>query len=113
MRKTHSDQIKNLEELLEHLKKAKSILIKSFNRCELIGIKAAYDEMELAQFEAFAARFSRASDFLQQKIFRSIDTIELAEGGTLIDALNRAEKRNIINSKDEMIAIRELKNSCT
>lgn len=45
-----------------------------------------------------------------QKLFRAIDSLELVEGGTLIDALNRAHKRNLIDSLEQMYSIRELRN---
>ena len=57
-----------------------------------------------------AGRFSRTSDLLLQKVFRAIDSVELVGGGTLIDALHRAQKRNILDTLEQMYTIRELRN---
>lgn len=47
---------------------------------------------------------------LVHKFFRALDVIELSEGGTLIDAVNRAEKRGIIHSAKEVRALKDLRN---
>jgi hypothetical protein len=39
-------------------------------------------------------------DVILNKVFRSIDAIELEDGGTLLDVVNRAEKRGIIDSAE-------------
>jgi uncharacterized protein YutE (UPF0331/DUF86 family) len=45
-----------------------------------------------------------------QEVFRSIDRVELEEGVTLLDVLNRAEKRGLVHSTDEFRQMRELRN---
>lgn len=61
-------------------------------------------------FEALTGRFARVSDMLLQKFFRALDVVELSEGGTLLDVLLRAEKRGLVESADEFLEIRELRN---
>ena len=56
------------------------------------------------------SRFARVSDILLQKFFRALDVVELAEGGTLLDVLLRAEKRGLVESADQFLEIRELRN---
>ena len=61
--------------------------------------------------EALTSRFARLCDFLFQRVFRSIDAIELQDEGTGIDRLNRMEKRGIIPSAHEWRSLRDLRNS--
>lgn len=106
------------EELLEILKKELASLAKStmliqasYERCSKIGDKSAYSPSELEAYEALTARYSRLSDLLIQKVFRIIDTLELVNEGTLVDRINRAEKRNIIASAKEFTSLRLLRNT--
>jgi uncharacterized protein YutE (UPF0331/DUF86 family) len=43
-------------------------------------------------------------------VFRSIDAAELEDGGTLIDAVNRAEKRGIVESASRVRDLKDLRN---
>src|SRR5205809_6036282 len=61
--------------------------------------------------EALTSRFARLCDFLFQRVFRSIDAIELQDEGSGIDRLNRMEKRGVIPSAREWRSLRELRNS--
>ncbi len=105
---------KNEHELLieqvKLLKDANEILKYSYDRCREIGIKTEYTFDELDRFEALTSRFSRASDILIQKVFRLIDIIELEGRGTVIDRINRAEKRNIVANAEVLKKIRHLRN---
>ena len=60
--------------------------------------------------EALTSRFARLCDLLIQRLFRTLDQIELVDEGTILDRLSRAEKRRIINSADEWRELRELRN---
>ena len=55
-------------------------------------------------------RFARTCDMIVQKGFRSIDKVEFEDRGTLIDALNRAHKRGLIDSIDKIRIVRDLRN---
>lgn len=106
------------EELLEILKKelvsvkkSAKLLQDSYDRCHRVGIKSHYTYQELESLEALTARFSRLSDFLIQKIFRLIDTLELVDEGTLIDRINRAEKRDLITTAKQFTELRLLRNT--
>ncbi len=105
------------KELLEILKKEilsldKSVLLvqHSYEKCCKIGIKIMYSLSELDAFQVLTARFSRLSDLLIQKVFRLIDTLELCNEGTLVDRINRAEKREIVASARELTELRLLRN---
>ena len=99
-----------LTEGINLLKGANEILKYSYETCSNIGIKEEYTFDELDRFEALTSRFSRASDILIQKVFRLIDIIELEGKGTVIDRINRAEKRNIIENAEKLKKIRRLRN---
>ncbi len=105
---------KNYLELLELeldlLNKAAQALRYSYDRCNQIGVKDVYSQDEQEKFEALTGRFARLSDILIQKIFRLIDAIDLDAEGTVRDRINRAEKKNLIQSASGFIEVRELRN---
>lgn len=98
------------KKLTDLLKEAGIILERSFEICQKISLKSKYAIDELDHFEAFTSRFARLSDLLVQKIFRVIDELELEPYGTARDRINRAEKRELIESADVFVNIRLLRN---
>ncbi len=72
------------------------------------GSTPAIEERET--LEAATARFSRLSDLLFQRLFRTLDQVELNDEGTHLDRLNRMEKRGIISSALEWRMLRQLRN---
>jgi len=104
------DAVKILKENASILRDALSRLERSFNICTKIGSKENYSDEEFDNMETLASRFARVSDIVFQKLFRSIDQVELEDKGTLLDAVNRAHQRGIIESVDKMREIRELRN---
>jgi uncharacterized protein YutE (UPF0331/DUF86 family) len=48
---------------------------------------------------------------LVNKVLRSIDTVESEDIGTIIDIMNRAEKRGIVQSAELLHTIKDLRNS--
>lgn len=100
-----------LKEEIELLDKSVVALEHSYNKCLEIGIKEKYSLEEESDFEALTSRFARASDMLIQKVFRLIEKMELEDEGTIRDTINRAEKREIIDSADVMVDIRKLRNN--
>jgi uncharacterized protein YutE (UPF0331/DUF86 family) len=61
--------------------------------------------------EALTSRFARLSDLLLQRVFRTVDAIELVDEGTALDRLQRMEKRGIIASADRWRELRVLRNA--
>lgn len=61
--------------------------------------------------EALTSRFARLNDFLLQRVFRTLDQIELADDGTALDRLQRAEKRGLISSAERWRELRLLRNA--
>lgn len=99
-----------LKEELVALEGATEILQYSYEICKKIGIKEqpTFDEMD--RFEAFTSRFARLSDILIQKMCRLIDQIDLEDGGSVRDRINRAEKKGLIESADVFTQIRIVRN---
>ena len=108
---TRQNYLLYLQEALAQLDNALYWLKRSYRQCHAIGVKSQYREEELDLFEALTGRFARVSDILLQKVYRSIDAVEFETGGTMIDVVNRAEKRGLLDSADEMRTIRDLRNS--
>ncbi len=94
------DYTNNLKEILEQLQEAARHLKTSLERCKTV--KPGIEENTLIEFEALTSRFARVADMLIHKVYRSIDSVEFVEGGTIIDVMNRADKRNLIDSVQEM-----------
>lgn len=99
-----------LQQNMNDLEEAKKWLERSFDLCQKIGIKEKYSPAEFDAFENLTSRFARTTDFIINKVFRSIDKLELETSGTVIDVLNRAHKRGIIQNVSEIRGIKELRN---
>ena len=105
------DYILILHDTLKDLDESRHWLKRSSDICKAIGIKDVYKEDEFDAFETLTGRFARTCDMIVQKGFRSIDKVEFEDlGGTLIDALNRAHKRGLIDSIEEIRILRDLRN---
>ncbi|SLM30622.1 conserved hypothetical protein [Desulfamplus magnetovallimortis] len=99
-----------LENDLLELAKAADVLRYSFDKCSRIDMMEGLDNEELESFEALTSRFARVSDLLIQKVFRTIDVVELEDAGTVRDRINRAAKKELISDADAFIGIRMLRN---
>jgi uncharacterized protein YutE (UPF0331/DUF86 family) len=82
----------------------------SYDRCKTAIKKGTRSIEDIERLEALTSRFARLSDILVQKIFRLIDSIELENEGTILDRINRAEKRGLITSADTFKNMRLLRN---
>ncbi len=104
------NHVKNLIDTLDQLNQAKKHLEISYKRCQKFGLESPQTEENLIEFEALISRFARLVDMLIHKVFRSIDAVELIDGGTLIDVINRAEKRGLIDSASEIRVLKDIRN---
>jgi hypothetical protein len=95
---------------IENLGQARDALMYSYERCRPLTIEAGMDNGTMERFEALTARFARLSDIMIQKIFRTLDALDLEGRGTVRDRINRAEKRGVIQSADEFVEIRMVRN---
>jgi hypothetical protein len=95
---------------LESLKQSIKWLRRSYDICSGIGIKDQYREEEFDCFENLTSRYARTVDLLISKVLRSIDSVELINSGSIIDAANGAEKRGIVDSVSKLRELKDLRN---
>ncbi|WP_133510199.1 hypothetical protein [Candidatus Thiosymbion oneisti] len=98
-----------LEDELRVLEKATEHLGYSIDRVQALKDKPQWTPEELERFESLASRFSRLADLHIQRVMRLIDDLELVPKGSLLDRIERAEKRGWIAAPD-LVRIRELRN---
>lgn len=106
----NTDKLLLLQEGLAHLDQAASHLALSHDRTLAIIRQENWTSEELERLESLSSRFARLSDLLTQKIMRLIDELELTPDGTLLDRIQRAEKRGWVESAGDLVQIRELRN---
>lgn len=68
------------------------------------------DESQLESIEAFCTRFARTVDLVVNKVLRSLDRAELLSQGTLLDVVNRAEKRGFVPRAGELREMKDVRN---
>ena len=83
----------------------------SYNECLKISIKDIYTVEEFGKFETLCSRYSRSIDFLIRKIFRTIDEYEFENQGTLVDVVNNAHKRGLVEDIDELRIMKDIRNT--
>ncbi|GHV96304.1 hypothetical protein AGMMS50293_26240 [Spirochaetia bacterium] len=83
---------------------------RSYEQTKDIGQKDSYSAEEFDKLEVLTSRYARTTDMLVNKVLRSIDTVESEDIGTIIDIMNRAEKRGIVQSADLLHTIKDLRN---
>ncbi len=115
MKSKREEALNTLNEVLEMMSKASITLSKSFEETQNLPIDSftSIDDIEweiLKDIESLISRFARLSDIYIQKFLRLLDELELLENGSIIDMINRAEKRKLIENAQDFITIRELRN---
>jgi hypothetical protein len=101
-----------LSDHMEMLAQATDWLNKSYEKCKTFSLDKL-DEDALVEFEALTNRFGRVTDILIQKVYRAIDYVELETQGTLIDIVNRAHKRGLIDDVEIIRQLKDLRNAIT
>jgi len=104
------DLVALLNKEIQDLKQARDSLKYSYDRCRPFVVEAGMDNETMERFEALTARFARLSDIMIQKVFRTLDALDLEDRGTVRDRIHRAEKRKIIESADAFVDIRMVRN---
>ena len=107
-----SDRVSQLlNQGLADLRDTRRHLNYSFQQVEhLPATLADTTEAQLESVEAFTGRFARAVDLLVNKVLRSLDRVELKADGTLLDVVNRAEKRGLVNRATELREMKDVRN---
>jgi len=106
----HRNSISVLQENKNFLISSLGWLERSYNQCRNIGIKSEYTDDEYDSYENLTSRFARTTDLLVNKVMRSIDAAELIEPGSLIDTVNRATSRGIVDSTEQIRNLKDLRN---
>ena len=106
----HKDYVEILKEKLGLLKQSTDWVRHSYEQCILIGVKNEYSMEEFDKFENLTSRYARTTDMLINQALRSLDTVELVDSGTIIDIMNRAEKRGIVESSQTLHELKSLRN---
>lgn len=105
------EEVVYLREVLDRLKKAADTLAYSYGKCRGIGNKDSYDAEEEDRFDALTAKFARLSDLIIKQAIKIVDILDLEEPPeTIRDAINRAEKKGLIESGVRFVEIRKLRN---
>ncbi len=99
-----------LIQVVNDLSSAKKQLKHSLSQCNEMKNKLDYNQEELDKLEALSSRFARLVDILLKRSYRTLDVYLLEEGGTFLDVLNKAEKRGLFNSLDEIRIIKDIRN---
>ena len=111
--KNNNDQLL-LRELLrtewQLMEASLETLLQSVDKCRSIGIKPEYSFEELESFDSLTSKFNRTSDIFTQKVLRSVWMLLHESFVPFIDMMNKSEKMIIIQSVDQMIEIRDLRN---
>jgi uncharacterized protein YutE (UPF0331/DUF86 family) len=107
---TDSNNIQLLKENLVAMDSAISWLKRSIGICNQIGIKKDYADEEYDAFETLSSRYARAIDLIVRKVLRTIDLVEFEQPGTLIDTVNRAERRGLIDNVNALRTMTDLRN---
>ena len=104
-------QLEVLRENINKLNLSAEWVGRSYEQVKFIETNKNYSPEEFEKLEVLASRYARTTDMLVNKVLRSIDTLELEDIGTIIDIMNRAEKRGIVGSAELLHTIKDLRNS--
>ncbi len=109
MKLEHSREL--LAAALAELSSARRHLDYSFQQIvRLPGNLDGVDENQLESIEAFSSRFARTVDLVVNKVLRTLDRVELFPQGTLLDVVNRAEKRGFIKRAGDLREMKDVRN---
>jgi hypothetical protein len=104
------DHILNLKETLKLMDEASDWLKRSYDICSKFKEKVSYTKDEFDALETLTSRYGRLVDLLISKVFRTIDAVEFVETGTILDSINRTEKRGIVEDVDQIRIMKDLRN---
>ncbi|MDA1275700.1 MAG: hypothetical protein O2960_16905 [Verrucomicrobia bacterium] len=100
-----------LEHTLLELAEARRHLDYSFAQVKDLPVRlSGATEAQLESVEAFTSRFARSVDLLVNKVLRALDRVELKPQGTLLDVVNRAEKRGFVATASELREMKDVRN---
>lgn len=104
------EKLQWLRDEMTDLEAAASHLSFSLERSRELIDRPVWSLEELERLESLTSRFARLADLLVQRVMRLIDDLELTPQGSLLDRIQRAEKRGWVDEPGQLIRIRELRN---
>jgi uncharacterized protein YutE (UPF0331/DUF86 family) len=99
-----------LAEQLELARRAWDALEHTWSKLSPEHIGASDPDIQ-ETLEALTARFARLEDILIKRVFRAVVAVELADAERLLDVLGVTERLGLIDSTDQWIELKELRNS--
>jgi len=85
-------------------------LLMSVEKCKRIGVKQEYSFEEQESFDSLTSKFGRTSDLFTQKVIRTTWLLLHESFVPFIDMINISVKMKLLQSTDEMIGIRDMRN---
>lgn len=82
----------------------------SVDKCKSIGFKKDYSFTELESFDSLTSKFGRSSDIYTQKVLRTTWILLREAFVPFIDMMNSMEKIGMIQSAEQILDIRDLRN---
>jgi len=95
---------------IDALHKKLQWLLHSYNLSKDIPLNPPYEIEAFDKLENLSSRYARSIDFLVRKVFRSIDEAEFESQGTLIDTVNRANKRGLFENMEDFRKLQMIRN---
>ena len=107
---SHPESNELLKSELNDLRRMSQHLSESLRSCAELPDVPVAEDLWSERVEAFMSRFSRTADLFVNKSLRTLVAFELEDPGTLLDILQKAEKRGIIDSAANFRKIKQLRN---
>lgn len=105
----------NLQSLLDLnwklLKQALPSFERSLAKCRDLDFSLPISFETEESLDALSSKFSRLSDIYTQKVLKTIVFVLREDAPSFLDRMNLCEKLGIVPSAEEMIAIRDLRNT--
>ena len=110
MRKQKSTALENLNACKKQLQGAIKWLNRSYLQCQELSLEKKFSDDDFDKLENLTSRFARVTDLLINKMYRAIDVVELKQPGSLIDTINSAEKKHLIDSVEQARTLKDIRN---
>ena len=110
MRKQKSTALENLNACKKQLQGAIKWLNRSYLQCQELSLEKKFSDDDFDKLENLTSRFAKVTDLLITKMYRAIDVVELKQPGSLIDTINSAEKKHLIDSVEQARTLKDIRN---
>lgn len=107
---TKKTSLENLDACKEQLQSALKWLERSYQQCSNINLTENFTDSDFDKLGNLTSRFARVTDLLINKMYRAIDVVELKQPGSLIDTINNAEKKQLIDSVQQARTLKDIRN---